>query len=248
MSESFLITGKTKILCVFGHPIGHSMSPIMHNAAIKDLYLDFAYIAFDVDPNSLEKAIEGIRALGILGSNVTIPHKIKIMPFLDEIDPLAERIGAINTIKNEKGILKGKNTDAVAAKMALIEAGCDLKEKKIIILGAGGAARAIAFSLADLVEKIVLLNRTEEKAKKSVNTIRRFLSGRRNDYFEQTSYNELIVNEIDVKQIFINTDNLDIKKDTESKVKSIAGSIPVKSMNTMEIYKIIQSTSIKDKK
>jgi len=158
------ITGNTKVLCVIGHPIAHSMSPIMHNAVIQDLKLDFVYVAFDILPEHLEKAVEGFKALGIKGINVTIPHKIAIMKLLDEIDPLAEKIGAINTIKNENNHLIGKNTDALGAKVALLNAGFDIMEKNVLIIGAGGAARAIAFSLSKECKKIVILNRTEQKA------------------------------------------------------------------------------------
>lgn len=164
MSNYSSITGSTKILCVIGHPIGHSMSPTMHNAVIDDLKLDYIYIAFDVHPDLLEKAVDGFKALGIKGINVTIPHKINVMQYLDEIDPLAIKIGAVNTIKNEDGRLIGKNTDALGAKRALINVGCRLRSKKILILGAGGAARAIAFSLAEEAKEIVILNRTVKKA------------------------------------------------------------------------------------
>ena len=154
----------TKVLCVIGHPIEHSMSPIMHNAALKELSLDYIYLTFDVPPRELEKAVSGIRKHDIKGINVTIPHKEQIMEYLDQIDPLAKKIGAVNTIKNQKGNLIGKNTDAFGAKQALINAGFEIKEKKVLILGAGGAARAVSFALSDESDKIFICDIIERRA------------------------------------------------------------------------------------
>ncbi|MHA1487691.1 MAG: shikimate dehydrogenase family protein, partial [Promethearchaeota archaeon] len=97
------IGARTNILCVIGHPIDHSMSPVMHNAALNDLSLDYIYLAFDVTPNGLEKAILGFKKSNIKGINVTIPHKEAIIHYLDELDPLSKQIGAVNTVKNEGG-------------------------------------------------------------------------------------------------------------------------------------------------
>ncbi|NVM17873.1 MAG: shikimate dehydrogenase [Candidatus Lokiarchaeota archaeon] len=153
-----------KVLCVIGHPIEHSMSPVMHNAALKELSLDYIYLAFDVPPEDLEKAMLGFKKHDMKGINVTIPHKETIMQYLDQIDPLAENIGAVNTVKNLNGILIGKNTDAFGAKKALIDAGYNIKGKKVVILGAGGAARAISFALSDEIDEIFICNRTKKRA------------------------------------------------------------------------------------
>jgi len=158
------IKAGTNVLCVIGHPIEHSMSPIMHNAALKDLYLDYIYLAFDVPPKDLEKTVFGFKKHDIKGINTTIPHKERIMQYLDQIDPLAEKIGAVNTVKNVNGRLIGKNTDAFGAKKALIDAGCKIKGKKVLVLGAGGAARAISFSLSEEINEIYISNRTEKRA------------------------------------------------------------------------------------
>ncbi|MFX0076783.1 MAG: shikimate dehydrogenase [Candidatus Hermodarchaeota archaeon] len=158
------INARTKVLCVIGHPIEHSMSPVMHNAALKELSLNFIYLAFDVPPKDLEKAVLGFKKHDMKGINVTIPHKERIMEYLDTVDPLAEKIGAVNTIKNVNGKLIGKNTDAFGAKKALIDAGFELTGKKALILGAGGAARAISFALSDEIDEIFICNRTEERA------------------------------------------------------------------------------------
>ncbi|MFX1496530.1 MAG: shikimate dehydrogenase [Promethearchaeota archaeon] len=172
MSVRNYINSQTKILGVIGHPIEHSMSPIMHNAAIQDLHLNYIYLALNVPPNKLQDAIKGIKAFNIKGISVTIPHKERVIPFLDEIDLIAQKINSINTIKNVDGFLKGTNTDAEGAKKALIEAGCKLSGKKVILLGAGGAAKAISYSLASEVEKILIINRTEERAKRLVSELK----------------------------------------------------------------------------
>ncbi|MFX0008862.1 MAG: shikimate dehydrogenase [Candidatus Hermodarchaeota archaeon] len=158
------INTHTKVLCVIGHPIEHSMSPVMHNAALKELSLDFIYLAFDVPPKDLEKAVLGFKKHDMKGINVTIPHKEAIIKYLDEIDHLAEKIGAVNTIKNINGQLIGRNTDAYGAKKALIDTGFELTGKKALIIGAGGAARAISFALSDEIDEIFICNRTEERA------------------------------------------------------------------------------------
>ncbi len=158
------ITARTNVLCVIGHPIEHSMSPIMHNAALKDLSLDYVYVAFNIPPNDLKKAVLGFKMFSIKGINVTIPHKENIIPYLDEIDPLAEKIGAVNTIKNEGKYLIGKNTDASGAKKALLDAGCEITGKKALILGAGGAAKAVSFAISEDLDAVYIANRTEKRA------------------------------------------------------------------------------------
>ena len=158
-----MVDAKTKVIGLIGHPVGHSFSPIMHNAAFKDKGLNYVYVAFDVLPENLKYVIDGAKALGIVGFNVTIPHKIEIMKYLDEIDKDAELIGAVNTIKIEKGKAIGYNTDGIGARKALEEEIGKVKDKNIVIYGAGGAARAVAFELAK-DNNITIANRTIEKA------------------------------------------------------------------------------------
>ena len=164
MRISKRITSHTNILCVIGHPIEHSMSPIMWNPALQELGLDYIYVAFDVHPDNLEKAMNGIRSLEIKGVNVTLPHKKTIIKYIDEVESLALKIGAINTIKNEEGVLKARNTDASGAKKSLLEMGLDISGKNILILGSGGVSRAIAYILAEEANKIVLTDLIEERA------------------------------------------------------------------------------------
>ena len=141
------LSAQTQLCGVLGNPVKHSLSPAIHNAAFQELHLDFVYLAFQVE--HIQPAIEGIRALGnIRGCSVTIPHKVSALPFLDDIDPTAKQIGAINTIVKHEGRLRGINTDATGALRALREAGINPQDERITLIGSGGAARAIAFGLA----------------------------------------------------------------------------------------------------
>ena len=157
-----MISGKTKVCGVIGDPIEHTMSPVMHNAAFKELGLDYLYVSFRVRKEELGKAVESIRALNIRGLNVTTPHKVAIIPFLDELDPLVERIGAVNTIVNDDGVLTGYNTDATGFLQALLDKGVEPERKNTVILGAGGASRAISFILAERGAHLVIFNRLLE--------------------------------------------------------------------------------------
>jgi len=158
------MSGKTRLCGVIGDPIEHTMSPAMHNAAFTQMGLDYIYVSFQVKEEELDKAIDGMRALNIRGLNVTIPHKVAVIPLLDELDPLAEKIGAVNTIANNNGVLKGYNTDASGFLQALLERGIEPEEKKVVMLGAGGASRAVSFSLVERGAHLVILNRRLERA------------------------------------------------------------------------------------
>ena len=150
---------------VIGDPIEHSLSPFMHNAAFAHLKLDFVFLAFRVKAAGLEDAVRGVLGLGIHGLNVTMPHKSAVLKYVDEVDSTVKFLGAANTILNKNGKLIGYNTDGVGALKALTENGVSLNRKKVLLLGAGGAAKAIAFSLAKEVGELVILNRSSEKAK-----------------------------------------------------------------------------------
>lgn len=152
------IDSRTQFCGVIGNPVGHSLSPAIHNAAFRKLGLNFVYLAWQVE--AIGEAIKGLRALGnFCGASVTIPHKVAAIPFLDRVEQTAQRIGAINTIVAEKGELTGYNTDATGALRALKMGGVALTGKRIVVLGSGGAARAIAFALAaeSGAEKLTLL-------------------------------------------------------------------------------------------
>lgn len=139
-----MITGKTKILGVIGHPIEHSLSPLMHNAALTQLGLDYVYLPFPVAPENLTTAIAGFASIGVVGFSITIPHKQAILPFLSEISPIAQAIGAVNTVVNKGNKWLGTNTD-VEGFIAPLQTTYhqDWSQKKAVILGNGGAARAV---------------------------------------------------------------------------------------------------------
>src|SRR3990170_2402801 len=158
------ISGKTRACAVIGDPIEHTLSPTMHNAAFEHLKLDFVFLAFRVTSDELENAVRGACALGIRGLNVTMPHKNAVTEFLDEADPAVKFLRAANTILNQSGRLKGFNTDGFGALKALKHNGVNLTGKKVLLLGAGGAAKAIAFSLAKEVDELCILNRDAVKA------------------------------------------------------------------------------------
>ena len=155
-----IIDQHTTLYGVMGYPIGHSLSPAMHNAAFSAKGLNAVYLAFET--RDLEGCIKGIRAIGIQGMSVTIPHKSRVIPLLDDVDDLAKRIGAVNTIVNHGGRLVGYNTDAMGALKALEEK-VELSGKTCLIIGAGGAARAIGFILKESNVKIIVANRSVER-------------------------------------------------------------------------------------
>lgn len=159
-------TARTKLCLVISDPVEHSLGPQMHGAAFAHLGIDdqYHYAAALVKPEDLQQAVEGIRALNIRGVSVTVPHKTTVMKFLDEIDPTAEKIGAVNTIVNDNGILKGYNTDWLGIVTAL-EKITTVTNKKIAVLGAGGAARAAVFGLKEQGGDVTIFNRTPKKAK-----------------------------------------------------------------------------------
>lgn len=160
-----MINASTRLCCLIGHPIGHSVSPQMHNAAFKALSLNYIYLAFDVPPERLAEAVSGLRVLGAAGFNVTIPHKVAIMKLLDELDHSAERTGAVNTVVNNRGLLRGYNTDIYGIRRALEGRGLPIM-KPALVIGAGGAARAAVAALIDLgFQKILIANRTPERGK-----------------------------------------------------------------------------------
>ncbi|MCX5721787.1 MAG: shikimate dehydrogenase [Nitrospirae bacterium] len=158
------INAHTQFCGVIGNPVEHSLSPAIHNAAFQKLGLNFVYLAFRVE--AIGDAIKGLRALGnFRGASVTIPHKVAAVPFLDSVEPTARHIGAINTIVVEGGSLTGYNTDATGALRALREGGVALKGQYVVMLGSGGAARAIAFALGTEagIDRLTLLGIDERE-------------------------------------------------------------------------------------
>ena len=167
------ITGKTKLTGIFGWPIEHTLSPSMHNAAFASLSLDFCYIPFLVSPNLLEDAVKAIKALNIRGINVTIPHKERVIQYIDEVDREAAFIGAVNTIVNAEGRLIGYNTDGRGFMQSLAEKAIEPRGKDILIIGAGGAARAVGHSLVQKSKSLSLFGRTKDKVERLVHDLNR---------------------------------------------------------------------------
>lgn len=150
---------------LLAHPAGHSVSPAMHNAAFKAGRLEAHYEAWDVAPDALGAAVESLRKEGVYGANVTIPHKLAVLPLMDSLSDAAKHIGAVNTVVNRGGKLHGHNTDAAGFLQALKEDGFFPAGKRVIMLGAGGAARAVAYALlSEGVSALRVYNRTEAKA------------------------------------------------------------------------------------
>lgn len=160
------ISGRTRIAALFGYPVEHTKSPRMQNAAFAATGIDGCYVAFSVPPQELPGAVQGIRSLGMLGVNLTIPHKEAVLPLLDEIDPEAQFIGAVNTIVNRSGRLCGFNTDGRGFMRSLAEEGIAVAGKRVLMLGAGGAARAVGYYLARESASLVIVNRTRDKAER----------------------------------------------------------------------------------
>jgi len=160
-----MISGETGLLALIGHPVGHSLSPMMHNAAFAADGLDFVYVCLDVDPDDLPVAVRGIEALKLRGFNVTMPHKRAMIPLVDELDEEARISGAVNTVVIEDSRLRGFNTDGSGMVMACQEVGIELSGKSVLLLGAGGAAAAIAVAFGNAgIGELHIANRTVERA------------------------------------------------------------------------------------
>lgn len=154
------ITGHTRLTGLLGSPVSHSISPLMHNEAFRLLGLDFTYLCFEVGEESLEDAVKGLKTLGARGWNCTMPDKQRMCELCDTLSPAAQMIGAVNTVVNEYGCLSGHNTDGVGYMMAVKEAGFDITGRNMTLLGAGGAATAIAVQAAlDGVKTLNIFNR-----------------------------------------------------------------------------------------
>ncbi len=187
-----MIDSKTKLAGVVGNPIGHSMSPAMHNAGFCKLGLNYVYLAFEV--SDLRGAVGGMRALGVRGFNVTIPYKVDVMKYLDKVDAAAKRIGAVNTVVNEDGALVGYNTDCSGACDALASK-IELKGRNVMILGAGGAAKAVAFGAAEAGGHVVIVNRTEKRGREMSSQLNECFGGRaRCGTIEQLDDCDVLVN------------------------------------------------------
>ena len=215
----FVIDGKTRILGVIGDPIEHTFSPAMHNAGLDALNLNYIYLPFHVKEDRLGECIQGAKAMGIQGLNVTIPHKTNVIKHLDDIDSVASMIGAVNTIQfnfdennessnqnNESMVTtKGFNTDGYGCVRAIKEK-TSINNKKVTITGAGGAARAVAFQIASSgIDELSILNRNFEKAESLANDLESNLSEAGIDITINSYEIDNLKRELDSSDIFIDT-------------------------------------------
>lgn len=172
------INGYTRTCGLIGNPVEHTMSPAIHNTLAEAMGENLVYVPFHVPEDSVKEAVEGALALNLLGCNVTVPYKSAVLPYLTEIDSLAQKIGAVNTLVRTDSGFKGYNTDMPGLYRAMCEDGVKLTGEKVLILGAGGVARAVAMLLAEKgAKKAYILNRTVEKAERVANEVN-LVSGR----------------------------------------------------------------------
>ena len=202
------ISGKTKVLGLLGWPVEHSLSPAMHNAAFKHLGLDCCYLTFPVKPELLKDAVKAVRALNLAGVNVTMPHKENVIPLLDKVDADASFIGAVNTIVNSNGKLIGYNTDGRGFMRSLSEAQISLNKKNVLILGAGGASRAIGFYLAKKASALFIYDIDRKKAGKLI----RDLNKMRKNVFPFSFQPSAFSHQLHDIDIIINATPLGLKK------------------------------------
>ena len=163
MNTILKFNSATRLYALFGDPVAHSLGPVMHNAAFESQGINAVYLAFKVE--SVERAIAAIKTLNIAGASITIPHKEAVIPLLDKIDPFAREMGAVNTIVNREGKLFGYNTDCMGA-VDPLERVCDLKGRRVVVFGAGGASRAVVFGVKQRGAIPFIVNRSEERGKK----------------------------------------------------------------------------------
>ena len=238
------ISGKTRVCAIIGDPVEHSLSPVMHNAAFKELGLNLVYVAFTVTTKELKDAILGARRLGLRGLNVTMPHKNAVMNYLDEVDATAKAIGAVNTILSNQGKLIGYNTDGNGAMIALQENGVYPEEKKLVLLGAGGAAKAIAYHAAQDVDELVILNRTPEKAKKLAEALRKSFG---NKVKGGTLSSTVLKDELETADILVNATSVGMHPNVNS--SPVPSSLLRRDLCVMDIiYNPLETRLIADAK
>ena len=205
------INSDTALYCIFGKPVRQSLSPVMHNRAFRETGINAVYLAFE--PASAGAALQAMRSLGIRGASVTIPFKVDIMNGIDAIDPLAENIGSVNTLINDRGMITGYNTDGYGALRALGERDIPIRNAVALVLGNGGSARAIAFTLLANGARVILAGRNPEK----VAGLARDLS-RNHDPVESVLIRDLDRAIMDTVDIIINTTPAGMAPDTDSSI------------------------------
>lgn len=255
-----MIDGKTRILGVIGDPIEHTFSPAMHNAGLNALNLNYAYLPFHVKPDRLKDCIDGAKSMGLQGLNVTIPHKTNVMKHLDEIDSVASMIGAVNTIQfiydednessnQDNGInikTKGFNTDGYGCVRA-IEEKTSIKNKKVVIAGAGGAARAVAFQMASSgIDELSILNRNSAKAKSLANDLKINLQKAGIDIIIDGNGIENLKRELDDSDIFIDTTPIGMYPHVDDKAIASADMLHEELVVNDIVYTPMETSLIKE--
>ena len=194
------IKGTTRVCGLIGNPVGHSISPVIHNTLADLCGIDMVYTTFKVEKGAVDTAVKGAHALDILGLNVTVPHKQEVIGALESVDQLAEAIGAVNTLVRTEHGYKGYNTDILGLERELEEEQVELKDSPVILLGAGCAARAIAFlCVSKGAKEVAILNRTEEKAAVIAEDVNRHLQSKAayamklSDYGKLTGGNYVVI-------------------------------------------------------
>lgn len=219
------IQGTTTLVGLIGYPLKHSKSPHMHNTAFEALGLDHVYMAFEVQDGYIKEALDALKILNAEGGNITMPHKTKVVEYLDDISPDAKIIGSVNTVKNDNGKLTGYNTDGRGFVKALQENGVDFKGKKIVLAGAGGAARAVATQLAfDGAGEIVLFNRTLSSAQLIIDNINKNIPSCKGRALEMSE--DVLVEEIKDAAVLVNCTSLGMKATIDEAIISSPDQLP----------------------
>ena len=257
-----MIDGKTKILGVIGDPIEHTFSPAMHNAGLKALDLNYIYLPFHVKEEKLRECIEGAKAIGIRGLNVTIPHKTNVIKHLDEVDQVASMIGAVNTIQfnynefNESSskdndinvTTKGFNTDGYGCVRA-IEEKTSIKDKKVTITGAGGAARAVAFQIANGgISELSILNRNLSKAQSLADDLKTNLNGIGIDIDINAYDLDSLKGELSKSDIFIDTTPIGMYPNVDDKPIASADMLHENLLVNDIVYTPMETSLIREAK
>ena len=256
----FVIDGKTRILGVIGDPIEHTFSPAMHNAGLDALNLNYIYLPFHVKEDRLGECIQGAKAMGIEGLNVTIPHKTNVIKHLDDIDSVASMIGAVNTIQfnfdennessnqnNETSVTtKGFNTDGYGCVRAIKEK-TSINNKKVTITGAGGAARAVAFQIASSgIDELSILNRNASKAESLANDLRSNLGKVGIDITVNSCEIENLKRELDSSDIFIDTTPIGMYPNVDDKPIASADMLHEELVVNDIVYTPMETSLIKE--
>ncbi|MHA1271713.1 MAG: shikimate dehydrogenase [Candidatus Helarchaeota archaeon] len=195
------LNGKTKLVILIGNPVEHSLSPRMHTEAFNKIGFNCVYLACKIEKKNLKTTVESIKVLNMIGANVTIPHKVEIMKYLDEIDPIAVDIGAINTIVNKNGKLYATNTDGIGAVRSLRESGIKLKNTNVVMIGAGGVARPIAFYLLKEINQLYITDIRDSAASNLQSALEKRYPGKVSIF---QSNNENLKNVIEMSNLLIN--------------------------------------------